>query len=148
MIGVAFYVALLVSIYPSIRHSAHSLQGYINSLPAAFRAAFLGPGGDFSSPVGYVNTELLSWLAPIALIAFAISVAARFAGRRGGERHAQPAAHAHGRPAAASCCRSTPPWPDRSGHPWRRLLAGSLRGHAHRRHAGRRAASSPKRYCV
>lgn len=77
VIGVAFYVALLVSIYPSIRHSAHSLQGYINSLPAAFRAAFLGPGGDFSSPVGYVNTELLSWLAPIALIAFAISVAAR-----------------------------------------------------------------------
>ena len=77
VVGVAFYVGLLMSIYPSIRGSANSLQGYIDNLPAAVRAAFLGPGGDFSTPVGYVNTELLSWLAPIVLIAFAISVAAR-----------------------------------------------------------------------
>ena len=77
VIGVAFYVALLLSIYPSIRHSAASLQGYIHSLPSAVRAAFLGPGGDFSSPVGYVNVELLSWLAPVVFIAFAVSIAAR-----------------------------------------------------------------------
>ncbi len=77
VIGVGFYVALLMSIYPSIRGSANSLQGYIRSLPSAVRAAFLGPGGDFSSPVGYVNVELLSWLAPVALIAFAVAVAAR-----------------------------------------------------------------------
>jgi ABC-2 type transport system permease protein len=76
VVGVAFYVALLMSIYPSIRGSAKSLQGYIDNLPAAVKAAFLG-GGDFSTPAGYVNTELLSWLAPIALIAFAIAVAAR-----------------------------------------------------------------------
>jgi ABC-2 type transport system permease protein len=74
--GVAFYVALLMSIYPSIRGSAKALQGYIQNLPAAVKAAFLG-SGDFSSPVGYVNTELLSWLAPIVLIAFAIAVAGR-----------------------------------------------------------------------
>ena len=77
VIGVAFYVALLISIYPSIRHSAGQLQGYVHSLPLAVRAAFLGPGGDFSSPVGYVNVELLSWLAPIVFIAFAVSIAAR-----------------------------------------------------------------------
>jgi ABC-2 type transport system permease protein len=75
--GVAFYVALLMSIYPSIRHSAGQLQGYIDSLPSAVRAAFLGPGGDFASPVGYVNVELLSWLGPIVLIAFAVAAAAR-----------------------------------------------------------------------
>ena len=75
-IGVAFYVALLMAIYPSIRGSAKSLQGYISNLPAAVKAAFLG-SGDFSSPAGYVNTELLSWLAPIVLIAFAIAVAGR-----------------------------------------------------------------------
>jgi ABC-2 type transport system permease protein len=74
--GVAFYVALLLSIYPSIRKSASALQGYIDNLPAAVKAAFLG-SGDFSTPVGYVNTELLSWLAPIVLIAFAVSIAAR-----------------------------------------------------------------------
>ena len=47
VIGVAFYVALLMSVYPSIRHSAGQLQGYSNSLPSAVRADFLGPGGDF-----------------------------------------------------------------------------------------------------
>jgi ABC-2 type transport system permease protein len=77
VIGVVFYVTLLMSVYPSIRHSAGQLQGYIHSLPAAFRAAFLGPGGDFSSPVGFVNVELLSWLAPVVLIAFAVATAAR-----------------------------------------------------------------------
>jgi len=76
-VGVVFYVAMLISIYPSIRHSAGALQGYINNLPSAVRAAFLGPGGDFSSPVGYVNVELLSWLGPIVFIAFAVSIAAR-----------------------------------------------------------------------
>ena len=75
-VGVAFYVALLMAIYPSIRGSAKALQGYIDNLPTAVKAAFLG-SGDFSTPVGYVNTELLSWLAPIVLIAFAIAVAAR-----------------------------------------------------------------------
>ena len=41
------------------------------------RAAFLGSSGDFSTPIGYVNVELLSWLAPIVLIAFAVAVGAR-----------------------------------------------------------------------
>ncbi|MGO8683438.1 MAG: ABC transporter permease subunit [Thermoleophilia bacterium] len=77
VIGAAFYIALLMSIYPSIRHSAGQLQGYIHSLPAAVRVAFLGSNGDFSSPVGYVNVELLSWLAPVVLIAFAVATAAR-----------------------------------------------------------------------
>jgi len=77
VMGVAFYVALLMSVYPSIRRSAGALQGYINNLPSAVRAGFLGPGGDFSSPVGFVNVELLSWLAPIVFIAFAVSIAAR-----------------------------------------------------------------------
>ncbi len=75
--GVAFYVALLVSIYPSIRRSASAIQSYVKNLPATVRAAFLGPGADFSSPVGYVNVELLSWLAPVVLIAFAVAVGAR-----------------------------------------------------------------------
>ncbi len=75
--GVAFYVALLVSIYPSIRKSATAIQGYVKNLPATVRAAFLGPGADFASPVGYVNVELLSWLAPVVLIAFAVAVGAR-----------------------------------------------------------------------
>lgn len=74
--GVAFYVALLMAIYPSIHKSASAIQSYVNNMPEAVKAAFLG-SGDFSSPVGYVNTELLSWLGPIVLIAFAVAVAGR-----------------------------------------------------------------------
>jgi ABC-2 type transport system permease protein len=74
--GVAFYVALLISIYPSIRKSAGAIDEYVKNMPEAVRAAFMG-SSDFSTPVGYVNVELLSWLAPIVLIAFAVAVAAR-----------------------------------------------------------------------
>jgi ABC-2 type transport system permease protein len=74
--GVAFYVALLISIYPSIRKSAGAIQEYVKNMPEAIRAAVLG-ASDFSSPAGYVNVELLSWLAPIVLIGFAVVVAAR-----------------------------------------------------------------------
>jgi ABC-2 type transport system permease protein len=74
--GVAFYVALLISIYPSIRKSAGAIQEYVQNMPEAIRAAFMG-SSDFSTPVGYVNVELLSWLAPIVLIGFAVAVAAR-----------------------------------------------------------------------
>jgi ABC-2 type transport system permease protein len=77
VIGVAPYVALLMAVYPSIRDSAGGLQEYLDNLPDAFRKAFLGPGGDFTSPSGYINTELFSWLGPIVFIAFAISVANR-----------------------------------------------------------------------
>ncbi len=77
VVGLALYVALLMSIYPSFRRSAGEMQGYIDSLPEAVRAAFLGPNSDFASPVGYVNVELLSWLAPIVLVAFAVATAAR-----------------------------------------------------------------------
>lgn len=77
VIGVAFYVALLMSVYPSVRDSAGQLQGYVDNLPEAFRTAFLGSGGDFFSPMGFVNTELFSWLGPIAFIAFAVGAANR-----------------------------------------------------------------------
>ncbi len=75
-VGVAFYVALLISIYPSIRKSAGAINEYVKNMPEAVRVAFMG-SSDFTTPVGYINVELLSWLAPIVLIAFAVTVSAR-----------------------------------------------------------------------
>ncbi len=120
VLGVAFYVALL-----HLHLSEHQAQrevtaGYIDSLPTAVRAAFLGPGGDFSTPVGYVNVELLSWLAPIVLIAFAVSIAARSLAGEEERRHAQPAAGPHRWAAAPG--------------------AAEVRGHADRR---RRSSEPP-----
>jgi ABC-2 type transport system permease protein len=77
IVGIVAHVGLLMSVYPSIRDSSGQLQGYLDNLPQAFRKAFLGPGGDFTSPAGYINTELFSWLGPILFIAFAIAAANR-----------------------------------------------------------------------
>jgi ABC-2 type transport system permease protein len=77
VVGIAFYVALLMSVYPSVRDSAGQLQGYVDNLPEAFRTAFLGSGGDFFSPAGFINTELFSWLGPIVFIGFAVAAATR-----------------------------------------------------------------------
>jgi ABC-2 type transport system permease protein len=77
IVSIAAYVALLMSVYPSVRNSARQLQGYVDNLPEAFRTAFLGSGGDFSSPTGFINTELFSWLGPIVFIAFAVGAANR-----------------------------------------------------------------------
>lgn len=74
--GAVFYVAVLIAIYPSIRKSAGAINEYVQNMPEAVRAAFMG-SSDFTTPVGYVNVELLSWLAPVVLIAFAVVVAGR-----------------------------------------------------------------------
>ena len=89
------------------------------------RAAFLGPGGDFTSPTGYINTELLSWLAPIVFIAFAIGVAGRaLAGEE--EDGTLSLLLAYPVRAAVWRCRSSRRWPCwsprsawRSGRHWR-----------------------------
>ncbi len=133
--GVAFYVALLISIYPSIRKSAGAIQEYVKNMPEAIRAAFMG-SSDFSTPVGYVNVELLSWLAPIVLIGFAVVVAARSvageeeSGTLGPRAHARRGTHAV---RAAEVRRDG----RRRGRAGRRVLALAQRRHGHRRHAGR-----------
>lgn len=76
-LSIAAYVALLIAVYPSIAKSADDLQGYLDNLPEAFRKAFLGAGGDFTSPAGYINTELFSWLGPIIFIVYGIGAASR-----------------------------------------------------------------------
>ncbi len=134
--GVAFYVALLISIYPSIRKSAGAINEYVKNMPEAVRAAFMG-SSDFTTPVGYVNVEL-------ALVARADRphrVRGRrrrpVAGRRGGERDARPRAHARRRtPAvrAAEVRRHDWWWSSRSA----RVLALADRRDGDRRHAGRR----------
>ena len=45
-------------------------------MPEAIKAAFMARATS-RRPSGYVNVELLSWLAPIVLIGFAVAVAAR-----------------------------------------------------------------------
>ena len=46
-------------------------------MPEFLREAFLGASGDFTSPAGYLNTELFNFFAPILLLLYAIGAGAR-----------------------------------------------------------------------
>jgi ABC-2 type transport system permease protein len=68
MLLVAFYMAL----YPSIG-AATEMQQMMDSLPPAFRALFAAEGLDLTSPEGYLNIELFSFVGPIMLLAYTLS---------------------------------------------------------------------------
>lgn len=68
-------VAVLYSVfYPSIRDSAPDLSAYIDKLPDAFKNII---GTDFTSPAGYLRTELFSVMGPVLILVWAIGTGAR-----------------------------------------------------------------------
>lgn len=69
--------AMYAPFYPSIRENAETFDRYLEALPEVFREAFLGRSGDFTSPAGYLSTELFSFFAPLLLLLFAIGAGAR-----------------------------------------------------------------------
>lgn len=74
--AVAGYVVMMAALFPSIRESSADMQGYIESMPEAFRKAFMGESTDFSSAVTYLNGELFSFMTPLFVMIFAIGLAA------------------------------------------------------------------------
>jgi len=77
VVGIAAYAALLCAVYPAVQRSAGSLNQYLQNLPSAFRDAFLGGSVDFSSPAGFIDTELFSFMGPILILVFAVGFGAR-----------------------------------------------------------------------
>lgn len=75
-LGVAVMPVLLGLVYPSIKTVATEVQSYVEALPEAFAAMFLGAARDFTSPVGYIDAELFSFMAPVVFIAFGLTLAA------------------------------------------------------------------------
>jgi ABC-2 type transport system permease protein len=77
ILGMALYVAMLCAVYPAVHKSAGSLNQYLQNLPAAFRNAFLGGQTDFSSPSGFIDTEMFSFMGPILILVFSVGLGAR-----------------------------------------------------------------------
>jgi len=77
--GLGLFVAgaTYAPFYPSIKDNAEMLDKYMNSMPDFLKEAFLGATGDFTSPAGYLNTELFNFFAPLLLILFAVGAGAR-----------------------------------------------------------------------
>ncbi len=76
MASTAVYVVLMCSLFPSIRKSAGDMEAYIQSMPEAFREAFMGSSTDFGNAVTYLNGELFSLMTPLVVVIFAIALAA------------------------------------------------------------------------
>jgi ABC-2 type transport system permease protein len=68
-------VAMYAAIWPSIRDQP-TFNDYLDQMPDALRSLFAASGADMSTPVGYVQVELLSLMAPLLLIVYSITAGA------------------------------------------------------------------------
>lgn len=65
---------LFAAIYPSVRNSGASFQDYVDQMPEALKNVF---GEDFTSPAGYLWSQLFSSIGPIVFLVYAIGAGAR-----------------------------------------------------------------------
>jgi ABC-2 type transport system permease protein len=74
MLAIAVTALLLAALYPSVRDSGASFQDYVDQMPEALKQIF---GVDFTSPDGYLWSQLFSSIGPIAFLVYAIGAGAR-----------------------------------------------------------------------
>ncbi len=80
-IGLVLLVGMYVGVYPSVKGSGSSFTKLIDQMPKTFRALFTTGGGvDFTTPAGYLNTELLTFMGPMLVLVYAIGAGSALAG--------------------------------------------------------------------
>ena len=75
--GVVLLITIQVSVYPTIRDSRKGWSDLTEQFPEAFRKIFRME--DYTSPSGYLSTELFSFMIPLIFIGLATTWAARSA---------------------------------------------------------------------
>jgi ABC-2 type transport system permease protein len=70
-IGLIILTVVYILFYPTIVNSAPDLTSYMEKMPEALKA-FVG-GNEYTTPVGYLNSEIFGIMAPLIFIIFAIS---------------------------------------------------------------------------
>jgi len=73
-IAVVGVTLLYAAFYPSIRDSAAQLSDYMDKLPEAVKSVI---GADYTTPAGYLRSELFSSLGIILFLIFAIGAGSR-----------------------------------------------------------------------
>lgn len=68
-------VAMYVAIWPSIKDQP-SISDFLDQMPETFRALFANAGADMSTPTGYVQIELLSFMGPMLLLIYSVTAGA------------------------------------------------------------------------
>ncbi|MEU5261985.1 ABC transporter permease subunit [Amycolatopsis sp. NPDC021455] len=74
-VSLLLLVAMYVALWPSIRDQP-SMGQFLDNMPEAMRALFAASGADMSTPTGYVQVELLSFMGPMLLLIYAITTGA------------------------------------------------------------------------
>jgi ABC-2 type transport system permease protein len=74
-VGIATMSAMYVAFYPTIHRSAATFDKYFASLPDSVKQ-IIGSNG-FTSPAGYLRSEIFSVLGPILFLVFTIGTGAR-----------------------------------------------------------------------
>ncbi|TDT78259.1 MULTISPECIES: ABC transporter permease subunit [Micrococcaceae] len=80
-VSLALIVAMYAAVWPAVQ-SQPSISGFIDQMPEAFRSLFATSSADMSTPTGYIQVELMSFMGPIAVLIYAVSAGA---GAIGGE---------------------------------------------------------------
>jgi ABC-2 type transport system permease protein len=76
-IAISALIAMYVAVWPSVKGTGSSFSKLIDTMPAAYKALFTtGSGIDFSTPVGYLNVELFSFMGPLVVLAYTIGAGA------------------------------------------------------------------------
>jgi ABC-2 type transport system permease protein len=76
-VGALLLVALYVFFYPTIKSSGAGVQQLLNTMPKAFRNAFIPAGVSYLSPPGYLGTELFSIIVPALLLVMGVLAGSR-----------------------------------------------------------------------
>ena len=75
-LGLALLIAFVVLVYPTVRDRPE-LNKLVEDYPEVLRALIGGGAAlDFTSPAGYLNNELFSFMAPVIFLVFAIGFGA------------------------------------------------------------------------
>ena len=75
--GIVALVAVQLSVYPTIRDTTTKVGDFADAFPEAFKKIFRME--DYTSPVGYLSTELFSATLPLIFIAVGVTWGARVA---------------------------------------------------------------------
>jgi ABC-2 type transport system permease protein len=73
--SLALLVAMYVAIWPSMRGQP-SMSEFLDQMPEAMRSLFATTGADMSTPVGYLQVELLSFMGPLMLMLYTVTAGA------------------------------------------------------------------------
>jgi ABC-2 type transport system permease protein len=70
-VSLVLMVGMYVAIWPSMRDQP-SMGQFLDQMPEAIRSLFATSGADMSTPVGYLQIELMSFLGPTVVLLYSI----------------------------------------------------------------------------